>query len=254
MERLGRVMRSGDKLCRAKDKDSSDWGGRAKTPAYLSPLFTLPNSTQEGMICAEKVRDRLRWLYPTYKQPSELRHASHFRCRVFVRGTWFGLGSGVCGVGSQTPLRWKAPALSAFMLVLWIGALGGGFGGVTYLALKAISLTEKLADLGQLVQWGYCSNYESAFLGFNPFLKPVKRDKGDRAENDWPAQENRDGSFVCKVSAKHLQKCRLTRQGKPHDHYLCAPQPLASWIARHGSSRKQPRRHGDLQSALNGKE
>jgi hypothetical protein len=73
-----------------------------------------------------------------------------------------GLGSGVCGVGSQTPLRWKAPALSAFMLVLWIGALGGGFGGVTYLALKAISLTEKLADLGQLVQWRFLANYRRA--------------------------------------------------------------------------------------------
>jgi hypothetical protein len=100
----------------------------------------------------------------------------------------------------------------------------------------------------------FFTNYESAFLGFNPFLKPVKRDKGDRAENDWPAQENRNGSFVCKVPAKHLPKCSLTCQGKPYDHYLRAPQPLASRIACRRSSRKQPRRHGDLQSALNGKE
>ena len=32
-----------------------------------------------------------------------------------------GLVCGLCGTGSKTPLRWKAPLLSAVLLLLWVG-------------------------------------------------------------------------------------------------------------------------------------
>jgi len=36
-----------------------------------------------------------------------------------------GLVTGLFGIGKKTPLRWKAPALSTVLLLLWIGQVMG---------------------------------------------------------------------------------------------------------------------------------
>lgn len=48
--------------------------------------------------------------------------------RIYRRGfvlAFFGLLTGLFGIAKKTPLRWKAPALSTVLLLLWVGQVMG---------------------------------------------------------------------------------------------------------------------------------
>lgn len=103
------------------------WGWRSWMRRRPEQLSLGMKSSLAGFVLAS-VSAALEIASGTYAQFRSFPFQDPLLLRIYRRGAllaFLGLVTGLFGVAKKTPLRWKAPALFAVLLLLWIGQVMG---------------------------------------------------------------------------------------------------------------------------------
>jgi len=103
------------------------WGWRSWTLRRPEQLSVGMKCSLAGFVLAS-VSAALEIGSGTYAQFRSFPFEDPVLLRIYRWGfllAFLGLVTGLFGVGKKTPLRWKTPALSTVLLLLWIGQVMG---------------------------------------------------------------------------------------------------------------------------------